>query len=579
LQVIEEAVYDALFAASAAGYQVPIWAAANSTVNLSATTIKTATDVETDTADIQSRLPAALGANGNIKADVRDFSGTAGTFASGRPEVNTSHIAGSAVSTSSAQIGVNVVNAGGTAWASGSLTSGVFASGAITATSIASDAITAAKIADGAIDANTFASGAITAAAIAADAIGASELAADAVAEIADGVWDEAMSGHVTSGTFGQRLYAKRTGTAQAGGATTITLDASASATDDLYNYDLIVITGGTGAGQARYITDYVGSTKVATVATWQTNPSSDSVFVILPGGQIPGATAPTAGEVADAVWDEATSGHTTSGTFGEQCKTDIDSIVTKTGYLPSATAGSANGLLIAGSNAATTFATLTVTGAFTVSGGVAFNNSSGTAFSVYSSNGIGMYILSDNNTPLLIKAIADTNTIELVRDEDSTGNILGNITGSLSGSAGSVTGAVGSVTGNVGGNVVGSVASVTGAVGSVTGNVGGNVVGSVASVTGSVGSIATDGIAAASIATAAAQKLAHVFFRRTMANVEASSDGDTLDKASLYGVIEQITESSASGTTLTIRKTDGTTLGTRTLTTDASADPVTGIT
>lgn len=90
LQVVEEAVYDALFAASAAGYQVPIWAAANSTVNLSATTIKTATDVETDTADIQSRLPAALGANGNIKADVRDLLGTAwlvpGT--AGTPDVN-----------------------------------------------------------------------------------------------------------------------------------------------------------------------------------------------------------------------------------------------------------------------------------------------------------------------------------------------------------------------------------------------------------------------------------------------------------------------------------------------------------
>lgn len=67
-----------------------------STVNLSATTVKTATDVETDTADIQSRIPAALGANGNIKADVRDFNGTAGTFSAGRAEVNTSHVAGTA---------------------------------------------------------------------------------------------------------------------------------------------------------------------------------------------------------------------------------------------------------------------------------------------------------------------------------------------------------------------------------------------------------------------------------------------------------------------------------------------------
>jgi hypothetical protein len=36
--------------------------------------------------------------------------------------------------------------------------------------------------------------------------------------------------------------------------------------------------------------------------------------------------------EIADAVWDEATSGHTTSGTFGEQLKTDIDAILADTG-------------------------------------------------------------------------------------------------------------------------------------------------------------------------------------------------------------------------------------------------------
>lgn len=105
--VVEEAVYDALFAASAPGYLQPTtagrtldvsaggeagvdWANVGSpttTLNLSGTTVKTATDVETDTADIQSRLPAALGANGNIKADVRDYGGTAGTATSGIPSV------------------------------------------------------------------------------------------------------------------------------------------------------------------------------------------------------------------------------------------------------------------------------------------------------------------------------------------------------------------------------------------------------------------------------------------------------------------------------------------------------------
>ena len=45
------------------------------TVGLSGTTVKTATDVEADTQDIQARLPAALTADGNIKADVLRISG------------------------------------------------------------------------------------------------------------------------------------------------------------------------------------------------------------------------------------------------------------------------------------------------------------------------------------------------------------------------------------------------------------------------------------------------------------------------------------------------------------------------
>lgn len=56
------------------------------------------------------------------------------------------------------------------------------------------------------------------------------------------------------------------TGTATAGGAGTITLAAGASAVDDFYNGMVISITGGTGNGHIGLITDYVGSTKVATV-------------------------------------------------------------------------------------------------------------------------------------------------------------------------------------------------------------------------------------------------------------------------------------------------------------------------
>lgn len=146
----------------------------------------------------------------------------------------------------------------------------------------------------------------------------ATALSTSAYDQIADDVWDEALSGHVAAGSAGASLYIIRSGTAQAGSTTSITLDASASASDDFYNNQRIYIVSGTGAGQGSYITDYTGSSKVANIQdTWVTAPSSDSVFVILPAGGIPGASAPSASTVAAAVWNEAMSGHVSEGSFG----------------------------------------------------------------------------------------------------------------------------------------------------------------------------------------------------------------------------------------------------------------------
>lgn len=77
-------------------------------------------------------------------------------------------------------------------------------------------------------------------------------------------------------------LPIERDDTAQAGAAGTITLDASANANDDYYNGCLIYLDGGTGSGQSRMITDYSGTTKVATVTpNWSTTPDATSTFLI----------------------------------------------------------------------------------------------------------------------------------------------------------------------------------------------------------------------------------------------------------------------------------------------------------
>jgi hypothetical protein len=73
------------------------------------------------------------------------------------------------------------------------------------------------------------------------------------------------------------------TGTAQAGSAGSITLAAGASSTDDLYNGMVISITSGTGSGHKGVITDYNGTTKVATVqkSTASFTPGASSGYSI----------------------------------------------------------------------------------------------------------------------------------------------------------------------------------------------------------------------------------------------------------------------------------------------------------
>ena len=72
-------------------------------------------------------------------------------------------------------------------------------------------------------------------------------------------------------------------GTAQAGGADTITLKSSTSySSDDQPNGMFIEITGGTGSGQKRHVEDYVASTKVLTVfPAWDTQPDNTSQYTV----------------------------------------------------------------------------------------------------------------------------------------------------------------------------------------------------------------------------------------------------------------------------------------------------------
>ncbi len=78
-----------------------------------------------------------------------------------------------------------------------------------------------------------------------------------------------------------------RTGTAQTGSSSTITLDSGASTGDDVYKGCAVTITSGTGSGQTRTVNTYVGSTRVATMYTnWGTAPDNTSAFSIVGAGR-----------------------------------------------------------------------------------------------------------------------------------------------------------------------------------------------------------------------------------------------------------------------------------------------------
>lgn len=75
-----------------------------------------------------------------------------------------------------------------------------------------------------------------------------------------------------------------RQDTCQSGStASTVKLDAGASASDNFYRDVIVVLTAGTGAGQARVITAYTGATRVATIKRdWVTTPDNTTSFKLI---------------------------------------------------------------------------------------------------------------------------------------------------------------------------------------------------------------------------------------------------------------------------------------------------------
>ena len=108
------------------------------------------------------------------------------------------------------------------------------------------------------------------------DASKASQLSAD---YLCDGTDDDIQ---INAAINALPIHVFDSGTAQAGAATTITLSTYAISNSTYFVGCTITITGGTGEGQIKTITRYVGNTQVATVSSaWGTNPDDTSTYEI----------------------------------------------------------------------------------------------------------------------------------------------------------------------------------------------------------------------------------------------------------------------------------------------------------
>jgi hypothetical protein len=117
---------------------------------------------------------------------------------------------------------------------------------------------------------------------------GAISYAFKAVIATADAVWDETLSAGAHANLFsaGKRLQnvVLRGGTAISGGNNYVKLPGPWSAVDGIYEENIISIVDGTGAGQTRLVTEYIGSTRIAYVdRDWHIIPDFTSEIELLP--------------------------------------------------------------------------------------------------------------------------------------------------------------------------------------------------------------------------------------------------------------------------------------------------------
>jgi hypothetical protein len=146
--------------------------------------------------------------------------------------------------------------------------------------------------------------------------------------DVTNAVWDASTSSHNVAGSFGRGFRQVKEGLVSIDGqvndssaTTTSFVTNLATAVDDYYNGQTLHFISGSLAGQSQVIRDYNGTTKTITLDSALTSaPSNADEFIVL------STHVHSIAEIADSVWDEAQSGHTTVGTFGYYLDSQVSS-------------------------------------------------------------------------------------------------------------------------------------------------------------------------------------------------------------------------------------------------------------
>ena len=157
-------------------------------------------------------------------------------------------------------------------------------------------------------------------------------------AYVADAVWDEASTGHVDAGKAGAQLWTDidailadtnelQTNQGDWATATGFSTHSAADVADAVWEED---------------VTDHSSTSDSTAEALAAAGSAGDPWSTAIPGAYGAGTAGnvlgnlndPTAAAIADAVWDEAATGHTDAGKAGQQLWTDIDAILTDTNEL-----------------------------------------------------------------------------------------------------------------------------------------------------------------------------------------------------------------------------------------------------